>query len=86
MGEITFQGNEHFNDRIVRRAIKNERPIGIPYSIFFENLFAKTYDSTKLEEIEHAFSSSTRTKDTSRRATDATVKIVDVGGGSSGCR
>ena len=30
--------------------MKNLRPIGIPHSIFFENLFAKTYDSTKLEE------------------------------------
>ena len=30
--------------------MKNLHPIGIPHSIFFENLFAKTYDSTKLEE------------------------------------
>ena len=32
------------------RPMKNLHPIGIPYSIFFEDLFAKTYDSTKLEE------------------------------------
>ena len=30
--------------------MKNLHPIGIPYSILFENLFAKTYDSTKLDE------------------------------------
>ena len=30
--------------------MKNEHAYGIPYSIFFEELFAKTYDSTKLEE------------------------------------
>jgi outer membrane protein insertion porin family len=30
--------------------MKNLKPIGIPYSIVFENLFAKTYDASKLEE------------------------------------
>ncbi len=30
--------------------MKNLRPIGIPHSILFENLFAKTYDLAKLEE------------------------------------
>src|SRR5665213_15051 len=50
VGEITFKGNEVFNALTLRRAMKNLRPIGIPNSIFFENLFAKTYDSTKLEE------------------------------------
>ena len=30
--------------------MKNLKPIGIPYSIIFENLFAKTFDSSKLEE------------------------------------
>ena len=34
----------------VRSAMQNLRPIGIPHSIFFENLFPKTFDSTKLEE------------------------------------
>ena len=50
VGEITFQGNDHFSHRLVERAMKNLHPIGIPYSIFFEDLFAKTYDSTKLDE------------------------------------
>ena len=30
--------------------MKNLHPYGIPHSIFFENLFAKTYDAAKLEE------------------------------------
>ena len=39
-----------FSDRDIIRAMKNMHPIGIPYSILFENLFAKTYDPSKLEE------------------------------------
>jgi len=42
--------NKHINDRTLRAAMKNLKPIGIPHSIFLENLFAKTYDATKLEE------------------------------------
>ncbi len=30
--------------------MKNLKPIGIPHSLLFENLFARTFDSTKLEE------------------------------------
>jgi outer membrane protein insertion porin family len=30
--------------------MKNLKPIGIPYSIIFENLFAQTFDASKLEE------------------------------------
>jgi len=30
--------------------MKNLRPIGIPHSIFLENIFARTYDATKLDE------------------------------------
>ncbi len=50
VGEIIAKGNTVFSNQEIVRAMKNEHPIGIPYSIFFENLFAKTYDSTKLEE------------------------------------
>lgn len=50
VGRIIFRGNRHINDRTLRAAMKNLRPIGIPHSIFLENLFAKTYDATKLEE------------------------------------
>ncbi len=50
VGNIDIQGNKVFSDAVVRRAMKNLRPVGIPRSILLENLFAKTYDATKLEE------------------------------------
>ena len=50
VGKIRFRGNKHVNDRTLRAAMKNLKPIGIPHSIFLENIFSKTYDATKLEE------------------------------------
>jgi len=50
VGHIRFRGNKHINDRTLRASMKNLKPIGIPRSIFLENLFSKTYDATKLEE------------------------------------
>ena len=50
VGRIRFRGNKHVNDRTLRAAMKNLKPIGVPHSIFLENIFAKTYDATKLEE------------------------------------
>ncbi len=50
VGHIRFQGNRHVKDRTLRAAMKNLKPIGVPHSIFLENLLAKTYDATKLEE------------------------------------
>jgi outer membrane protein insertion porin family len=50
VGNITFTGNTHVKSRVLRASMKNLKPIGIPHSILFENLFAKTFDSTKLEE------------------------------------
>jgi outer membrane protein insertion porin family len=50
VGRIRFEGNQHVKTRTLRRAMKNLRPIGIPHSIFLENLFSKTYDATKLDE------------------------------------
>src|SRR5579872_5146688 len=80
--DITFEGNEHFRPLILRRAMKNERPIGIPYSIFLENLFAKTYDSTKLEEDQQRIQQFYQDNGYfTAHTTDAKVQIVDVGGG-----
>jgi len=82
VGELTFKGNEVFNALTIRRAMKNLRPIGIPNSIFFENLFAKTYDSTKLEEDQERIEMFYRDNGYFQaRVTDHTVDIVDVGGG-----
>jgi outer membrane protein insertion porin family len=50
VGRITFQGNKHVSSRKLRAAMKNLHPIGIPNSIWLENLFSKTFDSSKLEE------------------------------------
>ena len=50
VGRIQFAGNTHLNGLYLRRAMKNLKPIGIPYSVIFENLIPQTYDSSKLEE------------------------------------
>ncbi len=50
VGRIRFTGNRNVNARTLRAAMKNLKPIGVPHSIFLENIFAKTYDATKLEE------------------------------------
>lgn len=50
VGKIIFQGNKNIKSRVLRSAMKNLKPVGIPHSIFLENLFSKTYDATKLEE------------------------------------
>jgi len=50
VGKIKFEGNKNVNSRTLRYAMKNLRPIGVPHSIFLENIFARTYDATKLAE------------------------------------
>jgi outer membrane protein insertion porin family len=50
VGKIKFEGNKNIKTRILRSAMKNLKPIGVPHSIFLENIFARTYDATKLEE------------------------------------
>jgi outer membrane protein insertion porin family len=50
VGEINIVGNEVMSSRDAIRAMKNSHPIGIPYSIFLENIWARTFDATKLEE------------------------------------
>ena len=50
VGKIKFEGNKAIKSRELQSAMKNLKPIGIPHSIFLENLFPRTYDSTKLTE------------------------------------
>ncbi len=50
VGKIKFEGNKALSNRDLQSAMKNLKPIGIPHSIFLENLFSRTYDSTKLSE------------------------------------
>jgi len=81
VGNIIFHGNQVFTHQEVLRAMKNLHPIGIPYSIFFENLFSRTYDSSKLEEDQE------RIQDFYQKhgyymakVTDHKVEVKDVGG------
>ncbi len=50
VGKIAFQGNNNLNNRTLRGAMRNLKPIGIPHSIILENLFARTFDASKLDE------------------------------------
>jgi outer membrane protein insertion porin family len=82
VGEITFDGNAHFSALLLKRSMKNLHPYGIPYSIFFEDLFAKTYDSTKLEEDQQRLQQFYQDNGYfTAHTTGAKVEIVDVGGG-----
>jgi outer membrane protein insertion porin family len=82
VGEITFMGNHVFSPLLIRRAMKNLHAIGIPYSIFFEDIFAKSYDSTKLEEDQERVELFYRDNGYFQaRVIDHKVDIVDVGGG-----
>lgn len=81
VGNIDVEGNTVFSDRAVIRAMKNLHPIGVPHSILFENLFARTYDPSKLDEDksrvqvfyqEHGYFTA--------RVTDSDVKMRKTGG------
>jgi outer membrane protein insertion porin family len=50
VGKIEFNGNHNLSNRTLRAAMRNLRPIGIPHSIILENLFARTFDASKLDE------------------------------------
>jgi outer membrane protein insertion porin family len=50
VGKIEFEGNNNLSDRTLRAAMHFSKPIGIPHSIILENLFARTFDASKLDE------------------------------------
>jgi len=50
VGKIAFDGNYNLSDRVLRNAMVNSKPIGIPHSILLENLLARTFDASKLDE------------------------------------
>lgn len=82
VGEITFEGNDHFSPRLIKRSMKNLHAIGIPYSIFLEDLFSRTYDSTKLEEDQQRIQQFYQDNGYfTAHTTGAKVDIVTVGGG-----
>ena len=62
--------------------MRNLRPIGVPYSIVFENLFSKAYDSTKLDmDMDMLRNFYQERGYFTARAVDFKVVIRDVGGG-----
>lgn len=82
VGKINIDGNTAFSKRAVIRAMRDLRPIGVPRSVLFENLFAKTYDSTKLEQDQDMIRVFYQERGYfTAHTTDREVKIVDVGGG-----
>ncbi len=82
VGNIEIQNNKVFSDRVVRRAMKNLRPIGIPYSLLLENMFAKSFDATKLEEDKDRIRDYYQQNGYfTARTLDQTVTTRDVGGG-----
>ncbi len=50
VGKIVFDGNKNIPDRELRAAMVNLKPIGVPHSIFLENIFPRTFDASKLDE------------------------------------
>ena len=81
VGQIHFTGNEHIGSRVLRRSMKNLRPIGIPYSIIFEDLFPRTFDSSKLEEDSERVRQAYRDKGYANAAVeDPKTQIRDQGG------
>jgi outer membrane protein insertion porin family len=81
VGEIDIEGNQVFSDRRAIRAMKNLRPIGIPKSIILENIFAKTYDASKLEEDKERLRDAYQQEGYfTARVIDSQVAMRDVGG------
>ena len=50
VGRVDFEGNRSIPSRVLRASMKNTRPVGIPHSVVLEDLFARTFDATKLDE------------------------------------
>ncbi|QHS53847.1 outer membrane protein assembly factor BamA [Edaphobacter sp. 12200R-103] len=81
VGKIAFDGNEHVSDRTLRRAMRNLRPIGIPHSIILENLFARTFDASKLDEDTERVRQAYRDRGYFKAITsEPTTTIRDAGG------
>jgi outer membrane protein insertion porin family len=81
VGKIAFQGNNNLSDRTLRASMKNLRPIGIPHSIILENLFARTFDASKLDEDTDRVRQAYRDKGYFKAQTsDPTTHVRDAGG------
>lgn len=83
VGKINIEGNQVQSDRQLIRSMRGLKPIGIPYSIFFEDLFARSYDETKLlmdrELIRNHYQEQGYF---TARAIDHAIEMRDSGGGN----
>jgi outer membrane protein insertion porin family len=50
VGKIAFDGNKSLSHRELVESMRNLKPIGIPHSIFLEEIFPRTFDASKLDE------------------------------------
>jgi len=81
VGNIDFAGNNSFNKRWVVAQMKELKPYGIPHSVILENVFAKTFDSDKLEYDMDKIRESYQNKGYFRaQVLEPDVKIVQRGG------
>lgn len=81
VGAIKFAGNEHMSALVLRRSMKNLKPIGIPYSMIFEDLFAQSFDAGKLEEDSERVRQAYRDKGYANAAVETPkTQIRDQGG------
>jgi outer membrane protein insertion porin family len=81
VGKITVVGNHAFTQLDVIRAMKNEHGYGIPHSILFENIFASTYDTTKLEEDKERIRDAYQSKGYfMAKVLDQKTELVNTGG------
>ncbi len=81
VGKIVFEGNASLSSRTLRGAMKNLKPIGIPHSIILENIFPRTFDSTKLEEDSERVRQAYRERGYARALVgDPVTHVRDAGG------
>jgi outer membrane protein insertion porin family len=81
VGEIKISGNQAYGQRWVVDAMKNLKPYGIPHSILFENIFAKTFDQDKLDEDKERIVQAYRDHGYfTAKTLDDTVRIIPKGG------
>lgn len=82
VNSINFMGNHVFSHRALLRPMVNLHDYGIPHSIYFESLFPKAFDSTKLEEDEDRLAQFYRDNGYfMAKVLDTNYNIVDTGGG-----
>lgn len=82
VGDINIEGNSAFSDRKVRGAMRVLRPIGIPHSIYLENLFSKSYDAQGLDVDSQLITQAYQTEGYfTARVLGQQAEVRDVGGG-----